>query len=137
MKIVICGSMMFSKNMVDVKNELLRLGHEVEMPKFFEHYLECESMEELHSESVKHKLEHDLIRDYFNVISKGDAILILNYDKKGIKNYIGGNTFLEMGFAHCLNKKIFLLNQIPDMMYSDEIQAMQPIVINSDFSLIE
>lgn len=37
-------------------------------------------------------------------ICGSDAILVLNYDKKGIKNYIGGNTLMEMGFAHVHDK---------------------------------
>ena len=41
-----------------------------------------------------------------------DAVLVLNYDKKGIKNYIGGNTLMEIGFAHVLNQKIFLLKLV-------------------------
>jgi predicted RNA-binding protein with PUA domain len=63
--------------------------------------------------------------------------LIVNIDKKDICNYIGGNTFLEMGFAHILNKKIFLLNEIPEMIYTDEILAMQPIALNGDLSKIK
>lgn len=67
-----------------------------------------------------------------------DAVLVLNIDKHGIANYIGGNTFLEIGFAHILNQKIFLLNPIPDMpYYKTEIVAMNPIVINGDLSLIK
>jgi len=61
----------------------------------------------------------------------------VNYDKRGIKNYIGGNSFLEMGFAHILQKKIFLLNGIPEIIYSDEIKAMQPTVLNGDLSKIK
>ncbi|MBI3413315.1 MAG: hypothetical protein HY051_04505 [Candidatus Aenigmarchaeota archaeon] len=53
----------------------------------------------------------------------------MNFDKKGIKNYIGGNTFLEMGFAHVLNKKIFIWNGVPSMPYTDEIIATQPFVM--------
>ena len=59
-------------------------------------------------------------------------MLIANYPKKGVEGYIGGNSFLEMGFAHVLDKKIYLLNDIPEMIYSDEIKAMQPVVLNSD-----
>ncbi|MDP3992633.1 MAG: hypothetical protein Q8Q05_00195 [bacterium] len=60
------------------------------------------------------------------------------YDKHGIKNYIGGNTFLEMGFAHILNQKIFLLNPVPEMpYYQTEIVAMRPVVINGDFAKIK
>ena len=55
----------------------------------------------------------------------------------GIPNYIGGNTFLEMGFAHVLNKKVFLLNNIPAMPYDDEIKDMQPIVLNGDLLKIK
>ncbi len=42
-----------------------------------------------------------------------------------------------MAFAHVLNKKIFLLNDISAMIYTDEIEAMQPVVLNGDFSKIE
>jgi hypothetical protein len=66
-----------------------------------------------------------------------DAVLALNLDRKGIKNYIGGNTFLELGFAYILNKKIFLYNPIPDIpFYNTEIIAMRPIIINGDLTKI-
>jgi len=44
--------------------------------------------------------------------------------------------FLEIAFAYVLNKKIFLLNPIPELAYTDEIIAMQPIIINNDLELI-
>ena len=44
---------------------------------------------------------------------------------------------MEIGFAYVNNKKIFLLNPIPDMIYRDEIEACQPIVISNDLSLIK
>ena len=52
-----------------------------------------------------------------------------NYDKHGIKNYIGGNAFLEMGFAHVLGiKKFIYLNPIRKMPYYEtEIVAMRPL----------
>ncbi len=42
-----------------------------------------------------------------------------------------------MGFAHVLDRKIFLLNDIPDISYTDEIRAMKPIILNGDISLID
>jgi len=67
-----------------------------------------------------------------------DAVVVLNLDKHGIANYIGGNTFLEIGFAHVLNQKIFLLNPIPDIQfYKTEIEAMKPVILNGDLSLIK
>jgi len=78
----------------------------------------------------------DILKYYFQKIRESEAILVLNFEKNGIKNYIGGNVFLEMGFAHVLNKKIFLLNEIPEVLYKDEIKAMQPVVIKGDLGLI-
>ncbi len=65
------------------------------------------------------------------------AVLVMNLDKHGVRNYIGGNTLMEIGFAHVLNQKIFLYNPIPEIpYYKSEIEAVRPIVINGDYSLI-
>jgi len=50
--------------------------------------------------------------------------LVVNPDKNNVANYIGGNVFLEMGYAHILKKKIFLYNDIPAMPYADETRSM-------------
>ena len=129
MRIVICGSMSSIGDMVAVKKKLLQRNHRVTLPKTLDG--------ETDHESTKNKIEHDLIRGYFKEIESADAVLIVNVEKRGIPSYIGGNSFLEMAFAHVLNKKIFLLNDIPDMIYTDEIEAMQPVALNGDFSKIE
>jgi predicted RNA-binding protein with PUA domain len=136
MKIVICGSMSSAKKMVEIEKELKLLGHKVVLPKHTKEYAEGSLIQEDGRQSVKNKIEYDLIREYFREIKKSDAILVANFTKNKIKNYIGGNAFLEIGFAHVLNKKIFLLNKIPKMIYSDEIEATQLVVINNDFSKI-
>jgi len=86
---------------------------------------------------VKNKVKNDLIREYYREIGDSDSILVINENINGVKNYIGGNSFLEMGFAHVLNKKIFLLNPIPEIGYKDEILAMQPIILEGDLSQIK
>ena len=88
------------------------------------------------TESTEEKIIDDLIRGYFEEIKSSDAVLAVNEDKNGILNYIGGNTFLEIGFAHVLDKKIYLLNDIPEVSYKAEIIAMQPIVLNGDLKKI-
>jgi predicted RNA-binding protein with PUA domain len=136
MKIAVCGSMTVSKKMIEAEKELIKLGHSVVLPEFTKEYTELESSDKIHSESVKNKINYDLIRKYFDKIKAVDAILIINETRHNIENYIGGNSFLEAGFAHILNKKIFLLNVLPNMIYTDEIIAMKPIAINGDFSKI-
>ena len=126
--------MRLSKKMLKIKEELTKLGHFVIVPRHTEEYALLNTSEHIHNESVKNKINHDLIRQYFNEIEKNDAVLIVNDSLKNIPNYIGGNSFLEMGFAHVLNKKIYILNPIPEMSYSDEIVAMQPIILNGDIT---
>ena len=83
------------------------------------------------------KIKYDFIKKHFRYISRADCLLIANYDKKGIQNYIGGNAFLEMGYAYSLAKPIFLLNPLPQIeYYYHEMVAMQPIVLNGKLSLI-
>ncbi|HRY36695.1 MAG TPA: hypothetical protein P5230_02310 [Candidatus Magasanikbacteria bacterium] len=132
MKITICGSMAFAKEMVSMQKQLETLGHKVIVPA----NLEKHAAGTMSMENKAEKIELDLIRGYFEEIKKTDAVLVLNYDKNNIKNYIGGNSLIEMAFAHVLNKKIFLLNAIPQISYSDEIEAMQPVILNGDVSSI-
>lgn len=136
MKIAICSSITFTKEIIEIQKELEKLEHRITVPHNIHLYANGTLAPESKKESTENKIKDDLIRDYFNMISQQDAILVINKDKHGIKNYIGGNTFLEIGFAHVLNKRIFLLNPVPDMPYSDEILAMGVNVINNDLSKI-
>lgn len=135
MKIVICGSMTFAKEVREVGRFLEGKGHQVITPVFVDEWANGKLTKRQGED--KHKKEHDLIRNYYRKIKRADAILVLNYSKKGVENYIGGNSFLEMGFAHVLGKKIFLLNPIPKLdLYFDEIKAMEPVVLNGVLSKI-
>jgi predicted RNA-binding protein with PUA domain len=136
MKVVICGSMKFSRSMIKAKDELEKLGHKVILPRHAEKYAKLNTSDHIYHKSAKNKINNDLIRDYYNEINESDAVLIINEKVNGIDNYVGGNSFLEMGFAHVLNKKLFLLNPIPQMIYTDELIAMQPIIIDGDIKNI-
>lgn len=125
-----------ARQMLDAEKELLQKGHEVVLPKHTKEYAEMGLGADTSHESIKDKIEQDLIRDYFEEIKNSDAVLIINIDKNGTANYIGGNAFLEMGFAHVLSKPIYILNEIPKVFYKDEILAMQPIILSGDLSKI-
>ena len=129
MKIVICASMSAAKKVIEVQKALLAMGNEVVIPKNIDKYADGTLAPENRQESTQNKIKEDLIRSYYQEIQNSDAVLAVNEDKNGITNYIGGNTFLEIGFAYALNKKIYLLNDIPEVSYMDEIIAMRPIVI--------
>lgn len=129
--IAICGSMKFANKMQEWKNKLTERGFNVFNPGGILNltgYKEARSSEE----SAQRKIENNYIRAHHNLIKQSEGILVLNYDKDDIKNYIGGNSLMEMGFAFTLNRDIFLLNPIPEISYKAEISAMTPIVINEN-----
>lgn len=136
MKIGVAGSMQFTERMMELCERLESLGHEAFMSKFGPYFV-GKNDEEKEKIKLEQKYQHDAIREFWKPMQTADALLVANFDKNGIKNYIGGNAFLEMGFAHVLHQKIFLLNPIPKMPhYETEIIAMRPTVINGDLGLI-
>lgn len=83
------------------------------------------------------KNNRDAIREFWKKMQGADVVLVLNLARHGIPNYIGGNTLMEIGFAHVLNQKIFLFNPIPDIQfYKSEIEAVKPVIIYGDLSLV-
>lgn len=72
-----------------------------------------------------------LMSGHFAEIEKGDAVLVLNYEKHGVDNYIGGNVLIEMAIAFYLKKTIFILNEIPgESSFLEEIIGLNPIVLH-------
>ena len=141
MKIVICGSSTFKEQMITYRDQLFKLGHEAIVHPDYEAFIKGEKAEIWSQVSGgEHHLakkSQGYIKWYYQAIKDSDAILVLNFDKREIKNYIGGNTLMEMGFAHVNNKKVFLLNELPESSpYIDEIKATFDLVINNDLNLI-
>lgn len=137
MKIAICGSMIFGDKMLDKKEELEKMGHDVFVSDYASQFGGVSEEKKLEL-NTKHVKEDNALRNHCRKIEKSGAILVLNYDRKGIKNYIGGNTFLEIGYAYILHKNIYLLNPVPEIeYYSLEIENMEPVIINGDLSLIK
>jgi hypothetical protein len=140
MRITICGSMHFSKEMLKTQQELQRLGHEVTVPSDAQIIAEGKHDIADKEANVRHCREKDILRTDFGKVARSDGILVLNHRKKGIDGYVGGNTLIEIGLAYYLGKKIFLLNPQPhdgDLSYAHEIEIMQPVVINGDLKKIK
>jgi len=136
MKIGIISSMQNAEKMLVLKTKLKKMGHKAFVSKFAEAMV-GKSDEEKEKMKLHQKNNLDAIREFWKLMQGADAVLVANYDKGRIKNYIGGNTLMEIGFAHVLNQKIFLLNPIPDIpYYKTELKAMRPVVINGDITKI-
>lgn len=147
MKIAICGSIAFYQEMQQLGKELTALGHQVKMPPAFvkgkdgnrlavADYYKLRKTAGVKPAWISQR-KAKAIRDHFAKIEWSDAVLVLNYTKNNIANYIGGNTLLEMGLAFHLKKKIYLLNNIPKISYEEEIRGMQPLVIGGKLDQIK
>jgi len=135
MRIVICGSLKFYDEMLKVKDNLEKRGFEVILPmKIVGTNYDNKSVED----GKRNIRKHDAINKHYKNIVASDSILVMNLDKNGVKNYIGGNSFLEMGFAYVNGKKIFVLNELPeDLNYCEEMHGMEPVIIKRNLSIIK
>lgn len=98
MKIGVAGSMQYTEKMIEICDALRSHGHDVFMSKFGDAYV-GKTDDEKEELKLHHKYNFDAIREFWKPMQDADALVVANYDKHGIKNYIGGNSFLEMGFA--------------------------------------
>lgn len=131
MKIVICGSMSFARQMVLYKKKLEKLGHKVFISPLAKDYILGKRKKG--PEELGAKKEIDALKLYFKKIEDSEAILVLNYRHKNIDGFIGGNTLIEMGFAHVLGRKIYLLNKPSKKLdYLTEILFMEPIILGGN-----
>lgn len=135
MKIMICGSMSFAREMLEVKERLEGMGHEVLITSDVE---DCVDNPGLNMD-WEHCLSTNIDQECFDKVAGSDAVLVMNCPKDGINGYVGGATLMEIGLARHLNKKIFLLHDLPreeDLRYAFEIRLTNPVVLNGDIDRI-
>jgi len=134
-KIFITASKTAYDKVAEVKLQLEAAGHEVMPPNGYDNPGQESETKQLTSEEYA-TWKAEMIREDGRIVAAHDAVLVLNLEKHGQANYIGGATFLEMFKAFDLGKKLFMYNPIPDGMLTDEIIGLQPVVLYGDVSLI-
>lgn len=136
MKIFICSSKYFYDRIPDIKIYLESKGYHITLPNSFDNPFKEQKMKQ-DSETAHSEWKAEMIRLQKKKVEDNDAVLVLNFNKNGQENYIGGATFLEIYMAFESNKKIFLYNPIPDGILKDELLGMQPVIINGDLERIK
>lgn len=142
MKIYVLGSTSFMHEMVQARDELIELGLDGWIHPDYEAFVRGEKKEILdrvaQGEHAAVKRENDYLRVHYKHILESDAVLIVNLEKNGIKNYIGGNALIEMGQAYVNDKVIFLYTDIPrELPYAAEIECMDPICLHGELKNID
>ena len=144
MKIAICSSALFAKQSREIKEKLEKRGLEVFLyPQSVRLRHETVDVSEYYSMRKK-KLtpellgaKRQLMDKHFATIRECDAILVLNFDRQRKRGYVGGNTFLEMGIAYWLGKKVFIWKKPSERLpYSEEIMAINPINVEENVERI-
>lgn len=141
--ITICSSASFYKQVLEVAQELKRLGYKVKYPLTANIMKRTGIYDPRHykiwlKDKANYKRKTPLMIKHFEKIAASDATLVINLDKNGKPGYIGGNGLMEMGLALYLKKPIFLyLEPDPDSPFLEEIIGMNPIVLNSDLSKLK
>lgn len=135
MKIFLICSKKFYGQIPEVRTELEKIGHVLTMPNCYDKP-ETEDLYRVMGRDEHAKWKSGMIRHSEEVIGNNDAVLVLNFDKGDMKNYIGGATFLEIYDAFRLEKKIFLYNDIPEGILHDEIVGFSPVIISGDLTKI-
>jgi 8-oxo-dGTP diphosphatase len=121
--ITICGSMQFAKEMSKLAAQLKEKGWNVFLP---------DSLESSESKLKKTKTKKQYITAHFDKIKQSHAILVANYEKNNIPGYVGSNTLMEIGLAHALHKKIFILKELGEQKCKEEVLAIATQILNDD-----
>ena len=140
MKVLIICSTSFYDKIDAIMQKLQSNGHTVITPNCYDNPVTSEDNQKKSDEEY-YAFFKEMYIESREKISNIDAVLVLNYTKikngKELDNYIGASTFLEMYEAFMQNKKIFLMNELPDNMLYDDLKGMNPTIINGNVDLIK
>ncbi|HET8690323.1 MAG TPA: hypothetical protein VFL81_02710 [Candidatus Saccharimonadales bacterium] len=135
MKIFICSSKAFYDRIPPIQTKLEALGHEVELPNCFDDP-STEQRAKDAGEAEHAAFKKAMFERSAGIIEACDAILVLNFEKHGQANYIGGATFLEIYDAFKAGKPIYFYNPLPQGILHDELSSMVTAVIDGDLSKV-
>ncbi len=141
--IAICASISFYKEVVDIKNQLVKMGYGTRIPELAR-VMEESGNFDLEAHRLKfygdsfHRRKGEEMRRHFEVVASSDAVLVVNKTKHGIEGYIGPNVLMEMAIAFEHRLPIFILNPLSeDTKFEDEILAMEPVFLGGKLKAIK
>ena len=140
MTITICSSAAFYKQAISIKQKLEDMGYTVIVPATAHKMVARNDFDVSHyktwfgNANDYHK-KAKLMRAHFDEVAHGDVTLVLNYEKHGVPNYIGGNVLMEMALAFYLKKPVYLLNEIPEeSAFLEEIIGLGSVPLHGDLA---
>ena len=137
---MICGSMSFAKDMVELQKELQAFGHEVYIPTDTELHVQDPNFTNDLDKDREHLIANNVMKECFDLLAASDAVIFLNLPKNGVDGYIGTSSLMEMGLAYYLGKKIYTMYPYPDFnvhRWAHEVASIQPTVLNGNIEVFQ
>lgn len=134
--ITLCSSAAFYEKANQVKADLEAMGFTVLIPDMALAMKESNDYDVSHyktwyEDDGDYAKKQALMHGHFEKVIKGDITLVLNYDKNGKQNYIGGNVLMEMGLAFHFDKPVYILNDFPeDSPFLEEIKGIGSVSLH-------
>ncbi len=138
MRIMICGSMTFAEQMLQLQQQLTAFSHQVNVPCDAEIHRQNSAFIDDLDVNREHLIENDIMRKCFELVAASEAVVFLNLPKNGVDGYIGTSSLIEMGLAYYLNKEIYLMYSYPDPTehrWAHEVASFQPTVLNGNIDI--
>lgn len=133
-KLCICCSLSFTNQVLQIAKRLEELGFEVLLPNGLINRL----IEKENFNPVRAKVETDSCHLHVDKIRESDAVLMCNFTKNGIEDYIGANSFAELFVAKYFDKPIYAFHSLPDQSYiNEELESFNIKVINEKLEEIK
>ena len=138
--IVICSSASFYKDLFPIQDTLKNFGYKVVLPATAnkmkrKNNFDVDSHKTWYKNPRDYHKKRTLMDKHFQKIIKGDAVLVTNFDKNGVKGYIGGNALMEITIAYFYKKPIFILNDIAaDSPIKEEVYGINPVFLRGDLN---
>lgn len=128
--VALCGSMAHKTQLQQLIVGLREAGLTVSTPAMAEAVTDWSEYND--AEIIERK--GYFVRRHFANIASARMVLVCNYEKRGINNYVGTNMLMEMTAGFVYGKPLYLLNPVPEQNGREEILAMQPVILDGDIT---
>ncbi|MFH0905858.1 MAG: hypothetical protein V1824_00805 [archaeon] len=126
MKIFIASSRKFFSKLTTIKFNLDKAGHETILPSF-----------ELGKVSAYANRKQLFLKKDLLLLEKADAILVCNFKNGKLESYIGETCLIYLAIAFYLQKKVYLLYNLPESKNKEELIGINPICLNGDLKKLK
>lgn len=134
MKIAVDGNLGLAKTILEVKDKLEELGHDIYIPQGIRSSLDVSNIPGQEQVVQSQDSTRNSAQSFWQEMQETEAFLVINDNGSNQYAFIGASILMEIGFASVLNQKIYFLYPVGNDPYKANIEAVKPIVLNGDLS---